>query len=481
MPSNNLEVKIKSGLKWNSLFSIIQPLSQVGFTIILARILSIRDFGLVAMTMIFIDFINVLFSFGIENSLIHFQNTNNSEESGLFYLSLIVNIILFILTIGLSKYIAIFFNEVGILNVLKLLSIIYLLNALSFPKILMRRKLLFQKLALIRIGSLITGNVVGLIFALFGFAYWSLAIRLLTERAVFSLLVWIRYDWRPSFPPDFRGCTKLMKFGMQIWGSNFLGYLSKNIGKIVIGKLLNVNELGVFAISMSIADKMPERALNIVVQVMGPVYAKSQYKLYKLRKLFLNTEIRLCAIILPALFGLYMISDIFIKAFYGFKWQATIPILKILIFWALFASFEHLNRSLLISKGKGKFLIYSRAIEFFASLISLIILINYFQVIGVAYSMAFTSAILYIFSKCYILSLLKLDVLKLLRQLFTLIAPTIIMMITIKYLKANLLEINIWFEISICILIGIIAYLPLLYFVGPNIVKLDIKKAINKL
>ncbi len=472
--ANQMNKQIATGLKWSAAWSLAQPIFQIGFTVILARLLNVSDFGIVAMTMLFVDLLEALFNVGIENSLIHHQKVSRNDESVLFITNISLNLIMMGLAFVLAPLIASFFHEPRLVSIVKVMSVMFLFNALSFPRIILRKSMMFSQLSRYRLSSLVVGNFVGLGFALSGFGYWSLVLRMLSERGVFALILWLRTGWRPLLKVSFTNTKRLIVFGGQIWAGNVLSSLSKNLGKVIIGRFLSVEELGYYSIAVSIADKVPSKAVNIVVYVMGPAFAKVQDNAARLKEYFRVTSVCTLSVCLPALVGLFCISNDFVLRLYGEKWLATIPIFRFVLIWALLACLESMNRALLISQGKGKINFLLRFVELVVSMLTLFLFIPKFMTMGAAYSLVLTSMVTVSLSSISIIYIFKIDVTEFMNDFVRILIPVSIMFALLVSVRELLLGFDLNTRILINVLLGSLSYGLILFFIAPEYIKVKL-------
>ncbi|MBN1577312.1 MAG: lipopolysaccharide biosynthesis protein [Chitinispirillaceae bacterium] len=222
----------------------IQGITTVG-TIILARMLTPEDFGLVTMVMVFVLLLQNFGSSGLTEALIQNRELNHRQASTLFWLQIASSILLMILLMAASPFIAFFYKTPQLKFITIILSIsIFSSGASAIHLGIMQRNMQFHKTAIINLLGISIGTVVAIGLAAMGAAYWSIVIRRVTELFVICIGAWGACGWRPGIPSRERKALNMYKFGLRVYANFMLNYFTRNIDKMLIGRFHGAHQLG---------------------------------------------------------------------------------------------------------------------------------------------------------------------------------------------------------------------------------------------
>lgn len=228
---------------------------QVVSTIVLARLLVPEDFGLVTMVAAMIGFASVFVDLGTRDALAQRGSVTEGEVSALFWITLCVGLALTAATVGIAPLIASFYEEPRLEHIAMALSLTFVLPALYFQQYaLMRRALMFQKLAVIDVSGNVLATVAAIILAYWGYGYWALVSKLVLT-ALFTLIgVWIGCGWWPGHPAFTSGVKDLLKFGLNITGFTMADYVTRSADRVALGYTTGPRELGYYQNAFVVYD-----------------------------------------------------------------------------------------------------------------------------------------------------------------------------------------------------------------------------------
>jgi PST family polysaccharide transporter len=220
---------------------------QVGSTVLLARLLSPHDFGLVAMVMALVLFAPMLIDLGTSDASTQKTLITPVEVSALFWLNVTVGGILTILLAGGRGFIASFFGEPALAGIALVSSLSFIAAAVSTQhSALMRRAMQFQRIAVIEISSNVIGSVVAIAMAFTEWGYWALVAKPIVTSGLAALGLWISCPWvpgRPRFTPEVK---ELVGFGMGVTGFTITDCLARSADRLALGYFYGAGQLGYF-------------------------------------------------------------------------------------------------------------------------------------------------------------------------------------------------------------------------------------------
>lgn len=205
-------------------------------TIVLARLLVPKDFGLVAIVTAFAGFFYIFRSLGLTDATVQEEHLTHRQVSTLFWINLGFSMGISLVFICLSPLIAYFYNEPKLKMITILLSLSFTFAGLSTLHLaIVKRKMKFLKFAINEIIGTILSVIVAILVATYGYGYWALVFRQISLAAFTAIGAWVICRWRPGLPGRGTNVAPLIKFGANLVGFNFVKYLSGNVDKTLIG------------------------------------------------------------------------------------------------------------------------------------------------------------------------------------------------------------------------------------------------------
>src|SRR5436190_15453972 len=216
-------------------------------TVILARLLTPRDFGLVAMVTAVTGFLAMFRHAGLATPTVQREHLTHAQVSNLFWINLGVSASCALILAALSPIIAWFYHDSRVTAIMLVLSTTFLIGGFRVQHLaLLKRQMRFKAIAIIEVGSMATGAVVGVVMALLRYRYWSLVgLSLATEIASF-LLTGSVSRWRPQLPSRGAGIGPLVAFGAHQTAGNFIFGLARSCDNLLIGRFYGPAAVGLY-------------------------------------------------------------------------------------------------------------------------------------------------------------------------------------------------------------------------------------------
>ena len=223
-------------------------------TVILARLLTPRDFGLLAMTWTSIGFLHVFKEAGLSIATVQREGITHAQVSNLFWVNVAVSGLISLLVVAAAPAIAWFYREPRLLEITIVLSLMFLLAGLAVqPMAILNRQMRFKTIALIQVGSVLAGVLVGVGMAWLEYGYWSLVGMNLTTSMVALLMTWSGSRWRPQAFVRHSGTRSLIHFGASLTAGNFFYCLARSADGLLIGRLFGASSLGLYSQGVRLA------------------------------------------------------------------------------------------------------------------------------------------------------------------------------------------------------------------------------------
>jgi O-antigen/teichoic acid export membrane protein len=357
---------------------------QIGSTVILARLLTPEDFGLVGMVAVLINFVVFFRDLGLTQATVQRSEITRQQISNLFWINTSMSVLVAGVFALASPLVAEFYERRELVAITLILAAGVLIEGLGLQhRALMMRTMEFSKLAVADIGSQILAVVFAVYLGAAGFGYWAL-IGLTVSGAVFrTLFFFLNTRWLPSLPKRLSGTKPFIKYGSNLFGFNIVNFFTRNADNLLIGKFIGAEALGLYSNAYRLL-------LIPVQQVSGPlgkVYLPTLSRLVDQPKRFAEQYYNLMLILtmlsIPAVMLVLISAQYVIPALLGEGWEMVPKILLALGPAALAGSINSAGSLVLSATGNTPRLLRIGIFNSVATVSGFLIGINY-GVIGIA-------------------------------------------------------------------------------------------------
>jgi len=309
-------------------------------TIILTRLLTPDEFGIVGFALTAMSFLDAVRSLGIEMALIQRRDRIDEAADTAFWMGLGSNTIIWYAMILLSPLVASFFHEPLIPPILAALSFTFVISSLgSVHDALMNREMKFARRMIPSMGESIIKSIVSIGLALTltqkGGGVWALVIGQMVGRVAFTVLAWMVVRWRPRFRFHRDLAGQLLGFGYKIGIDSFLSALQANIDYVFIGRFLGEHALGLYTVAFRVPEMVIINLCIVIAQVLFPAYSILQHDREQLKRGMLTALRYVALVTVPAGIGLALISPVFTRVAFGLKFEESAPIMAVLSLYGM--------------------------------------------------------------------------------------------------------------------------------------------------
>lgn len=329
----DLRSRATSGARWTGTSTGVRILAQFVQLAILARLLKVSDFGLMAMVNVVLAFAQTFSDSGVSNAIIHYRDAKREELSSLYWLNVISGISVFVLMWFVSPLAARVYHQPALTQLLRVASTVFVAVSLGQQfETLSERELRFRRLARIEIASIIVSAFVGIWLAWKGNGVWSLVwsnlAAALIKSGTLAVIGWS--TWRPMMHFRLGECRRFLRFGMFQMGERTLNLLGQQLDKIVIGIVMGATPLGYYDMASRLISR-PYQVINpVFTRVAFPVFSAVQKDRDRLRKGYLELMEVLTGLTIPIYVGMMALASPFVLVQLGEKFAPSIPLLQIL-------------------------------------------------------------------------------------------------------------------------------------------------------
>lgn len=441
--------------------------------IIMARILTPDDYGLVAMLTIFIAISQSLVDSGFSQALIRKQDRDETDNSTVFYFNIGVGIFLYFILFFCAPLIARFYDEPILIPITRVISLSVLINSfVVVQRALLTSAIDFKTQAKASMSAAIVSGIVGISMAYTGFGVWSIVWYQLTNLTVNSALLWLLSKWRPRLFYSWKSFRELFGFGSKLAASGILDTLYNNIYLIVIGKIFSAADLGYYTRASQFAQFPSSNLTGIIQRVTYPVLCSIQYDAPRLRSVY-RRFLRLSAfIVFPLMMGLAAVAKPLILILLKEQWAFSIILLQIVCFSMMWYPIHSINLNLLQVKGRSDLFLRLEVIKKIMGITILCITVP-MGLIAMCVGSVCSSLIALIINTHYTGKLIQVGFLTQMRDLL----PTLTYSLTTGILVFCIVNIlpHLWLQLSVGIIAGILFFL----FITKITKSQDLREAIS--
>ncbi|WP_160714458.1 lipopolysaccharide biosynthesis protein [Chitinophaga solisilvae] len=349
-----LRQKAIKGVTW----SFIDNLANSGITflvgLILARLLSPAEFGILGMITVFIAVANSFIDSGFSQALIRKNDATTQDYNTVFFFNLSIGIAIFLLLYLLAPAISIFFKEPKLKAVTRAMGIFLVVSALAIiPKTILTKSIDFKTQAKISLVSSLSSGAIGVGMAYYQMGVWSLVGQVISRQLLNTVLLWIASPWRPSREFSMTSLKGLYRFGSNLLVAGLLETIYKNIYYLIIGRFYSASQLGQYTRAELFATAFSSNLSMVVQRVSYPALSAIQHDNQRLkeayRKVIKSTMLPTFALMM----GLAAVARPLILILIGEKWLQAAAFLQILCLAEMFYPLHAINLNALNVKGRS--------------------------------------------------------------------------------------------------------------------------------
>lgn len=354
MTDKSLKAKAFNGMIWNAVETFGLQAGQFVIGIVLARLLTPSDYGMVGMLAIFIALSKAFTDSGMGSALIQKRDRTENDYSTVFVFNFFVSVLFYLLLFFSAPLIASFYDMPQLVILTRVLSINIVINSLSLVQnARFTINLDFKSKAKVSGAAVLISGIVAIIIAFIGFGVWALVFQVIIRAIVSVIMLWYISSWMPSIRFSKASFKRLFSFGSKILGASLLATTFNNLYKIVIGKAFSAKELGYYSQAMNIAELTSGSITGILQKVTYPILSSLQDDKDRMVSVYKKLIGMTTFFVFPAMVLLSLLSESFILLFLGEKWESTIVLLQWLCFARIIRPVSALNMNILNAMGRS--------------------------------------------------------------------------------------------------------------------------------
>ena len=385
--------KASSSLIWSVINQVSSQSALLVMNVVLARLLTPRDFGLVATAMIFVNFAMILNEGGFGMAAIQKPDVTEEHLSSIFWLNVCVGLTLTTTFMLGAPLIARFYGEPDLTSLMRLVSVIFTIHAFgSTHSMLVARRLEFRTLAKSGVASAWCGAAAALWLASRGWGPWSIAGQSVVSAVVGASGIAYLSGWRPRFVFRWSALGELAGLSGKHVFSNMAGYWVRSVDNVLVGYQLGQAPLGVYTRAYSVMLFPWTRVTQVISRVMFPSFSIIQNDHPRLRALFERVTRVIALATFPMMLGVMASAENFVAVVFGPQWGEMVPILRILAVVGMLNSISSLFYEVFLSQNRmDLYLRVSLPVQ--ATQVLGIVVGLKWGIVGVAYGYALTTVL----------------------------------------------------------------------------------------
>lgn len=459
MSEQTLKQATTKGLFWSSVERFSNQGVQFVFSIILARLLSPSDYGIIAMVTIFFAVAQSFVDSGFSNALVRKTDRVEEDLSTCFYFNIGVGIIAYIVLFLIAPLVANFYNQPILSPIIRITGLGVILNSLCVvQQALFTIKIDFKSQAKITLSATVISGIVGILLAYQGYGIWALVWQGVASSIVRMGLLWLMSKWRPRTGFSKSSFNYLFGYGSKLLASGLLDTIYNNIYPIVIGKFYNPAQLGNYSRALGWAQLPSANITSILQRVTFPVLSAIQDDTLRLQNSYRRLLKLSAFIVFPLMMGLAAIASPLIRVILTAKWDGCVLYLQILCFALMLYPIHAINLNLLQVKGRSDIFLRLEIIKKIIGVVILIITIP-LGITAMCLGMVFSSIICLIVNTYYTSRFIDVGLLTQLKDLRIILINSLVMGGGI-YILTSFIDIE-----GLKLVMGIVVGF-LLYFIG---------------
>jgi O-antigen/teichoic acid export membrane protein len=381
------------GLAWKAASQIVGQGGRLVVAVVLARLLTPRDFGLAGMVLVFSSLVLVFSDLALGAALVQRKELTEKARATAFWTSVSAGVVFTLVGLAVAGPIASFYGEPDVKPLVMVLSTTFLISSIATThEALLVRDMQFRAVELRTMIGLLAGAAAGVVTALHGGGAWAIIAQQVTTAIITTVLLVKRSPWRPSLRFSRAALRDLGGFSGFVLGHRLLYYVHRNADNLLIGRFVGAAGLGVYSLAYNVMLIPFSRIAGPIQQVMFPAFSRIQDQPERIAALWVRATRLVGAISIPALCGLVVVAPDFVPVVFGDRWHDAVPLIQVLAWVGLLQSLQTLNTEILQARDRTS-TIFSFSVGFFVAHLTAFIIGLHWGVEGVAVAYAISSTL----------------------------------------------------------------------------------------
>ena len=367
--------------------------------IVLARLLTPDDYGVIGMLMIFIAVANTFVDGGFGSALIQKKEPTREDYSTIFWWNMFLSLVLYGVLYVCAPTVSRFYDLPLLSQVLRVQGFVLILNALSIiQQNQLRKQLKFKRLASITVVSAALSAGIAIVLAYMGWGVWALVAQQLMLSGFTAILLWVLNKWYPLLSFSKESFKQLFGFGGFMLLSSLINTIFNNINSLIIGKLFSASTMGYFSQAKKIEDATAMSVTSVVEQVTYPILSEHQNDKNKMRSILKRFNTSTFFIVTPMMLLICLFAEPIVVFLFTEKWLPAAPYLKILALHGIPIGLQGVNYNAIAAIGKSKTIFATTIIKRIMTISLMLIGVYIADVEGLLWGMVVSSSLIILYN-----------------------------------------------------------------------------------
>lgn len=354
MAEQQLKNKAVSGAGWSAMDTVAKFGITFLVSLVLARLLGPEEYGLIGLLTIFINVSNTIVDSGFSNAMIRKQGIKDIDYCTVFYTNLAFSLCLVLVLFFCAEPIANFFNRVELVSLMRVMSLVIIINALALvQETQLVKKIDFKTQTKITIIASVLSGAVGILMAFCGCGVWSLVGQQLSSRFLNMLFLWIFNRWMPKLQFSWSSFKEMWGFGWKLLVTALIDTVWKEIYHVVVGKFYTPQTLGQYTRAQQFSSMGSSNITSIVSRVSYPVLSSIQDDKARLKAGYQKVIQTTMFPTFVVMMGMAAVAKPMILVLIGEKWLPCVPLLQIICFSSMLYPLHAINLNMLKVQGRS--------------------------------------------------------------------------------------------------------------------------------
>jgi len=297
--------------------------------VVLARLLTPKDFGLMALAGVYLSLCSFIIDQGFGTAVMQREDLKPDHLDAAFWTQLALGAAIGLITIAAAEPVARWFAEPDLTRVLQVMAPFPLMTALSLiQQAQLKRDFRFGALALRHVVSAAAGAVLGVAMAAFGYGVWSLVAQMQFGAVVAILILWRASPWRPRLSFSLRHFRELARFGSAVFAYGVAWMLTNQVDRILLGRIAGAGPLGLYTVAQRLVSIVGEVMVLGLQGIVVPVFSRVQNDHEALKRGLFTAHRLLAFLAFPAFAGVALVARELVPLLLGPKWIEAVPIVR---------------------------------------------------------------------------------------------------------------------------------------------------------
>lgn len=356
---NELDRSMVRAVAWNATAKWVTQILSWGSTIVVARLLTPKDYGLVGMAGLYLSLASLISQVGVADAILTLRDLTRRQIAELNTVALLFGVVLVGVSYGVAGPLATFFSAPPLRLIVIVVSFNCVFNSLqAVPSALLRKELRFKLLSIFETIRTLIQILATIGLAFWGFTYWSLVYGVVAGSCVTMLLMLFARP-HPFAWPSFRALHRELRFSAHVMSSSASWYVYSNADFLVAGRVLGEAPLGYYTMAWTLSSAPIEKIGNLITNVTPAFFAAVQHDLAELRRYVLRLTEVLSYITVPASIGIALLADLIVPVVLGPKWIGVIGPLRLLGIFVAYRSLNTIITRVLTAIGDTSFVMWT--------------------------------------------------------------------------------------------------------------------------